>query len=102
MVSVVRRHRRVRDWQGELVIYRGLSVVVKGIDESFGDLEIDRDEDRKVAWVVARAVDEQFPTPSDYDDINQAAVLLAQRARRVLGKDWCVLDWSPPHAPAAG
>ncbi len=93
MVSTRRgRLVAVRDWEGVLVVDKGLSAIVAG-----HLIDLKRDDERCEAVVSGHPVDDRPPmTPQELSDITEAAALLAQRAKRFLGYGWTVVGWKPP------
>lgn len=79
----------VRDWEGTLVTYSGLSVLVHG-----HTIEVVRDYDAQVATVRVKT-DLRLPLPTEgvAQDLQEAANILAARAARFLGSHWKVVSW---------
>ncbi len=81
----------VRDWEGVIVVSKGLSAIVAG-----HLIDLKRDDERHVAIVCVSAVDDRPPmTQVETSLIVEAAQLLAGRAKRFLGYGWTVVGWKP-------
>lgn len=68
-------------------------------------MDLDRDEERRVASVRVRPHGAREYDPGDDGVVNdeflaEVAELLAARAERFLGPSWTVVRWEPPPYPA--
>ena len=71
-----------------MAIHTGLSVTVVG-----HIISLDRDEKTKRATIVVTLIKGHITTGLEGPAIKVAADLLAQRARRFLGREWTVVEW---------
>lgn len=71
-----------------LAIHTGLSVTVAGYL-----IALERDEFNLVAKIVIKPYDDSVAGKMELDAVSVAAKLLAQRARRVLGNRWTVVEY---------
>lgn len=85
----------VRNWEGILVIHKGMTAIVHN-----HLIDIGRDEQHKIATVRVVPVDKVATNMQMNSDIKEAADLLAERAQRFLGRSWTVKRWAPAILPA--
>ena len=79
----------VKNWDGILVIHKGLTAIVHGCL-----IDLDQDHERRVATVCVRPVDQSMPVGAELDEVKEAADLLADRAKRFLGRGWNIIRWN--------
>lgn len=78
---------------GAVVTHTGLSVITRG-----HLMDVVRYEVAKVAVVRVIPVDSN-PLQVDLWDLKVAADTFAERVGRLLGSEWDVVGWEPPHTP---
>lgn len=90
------RRVRIKDWEGVLVVHRGMSAIVHGYL-----LDLDVDEENRTATVRVKLADPTREVPALNDaqvvDLKQAATVLAKRAQRFYGRAWTVVNWTGFH-----
>jgi len=86
-MSVFNRH--YAEDSGIMAIHTGLSVTIVG-----HLIELERDEERRVAKLVVRVIDGHTVTGLEADAVMAAGLLLQARAKRFLGQNWTVVGLS--------